>query len=162
MSDLSSENRNDLSEEEKQTRLQQTLARMKRNNPSMRNRALREETPELRNTNINPRLLSPPQFETTNSPTTRNDVPTMVTPQERVQIKKEEAKELAVEKSRQMENLKNIVSRLRESPVTRKQREEMEYQRQLQLHQKQKDNETMYLMALVGGFFLYHYVKSKF
>jgi hypothetical protein len=158
MSDLAMENRNDLSEEEKQTRLQQTLARMKRNNPSMRNRALKEETPELRNTSINPRLLSQPQFETAESPV--REVP--VTPQERVQMKKEEVKDLALEKSRQMENLKNILGRTRESPVVRKQREEVEQQRRLQMVQKQKESETLYLIALVGGFFLYHYIKTKF
>lgn len=158
MSDLPSENRNDLSEEEKQAKLQQTLTRMKKNNPSMRSRALKEETPELRNTSINPRLLSQPQFETT-SPSPLKEV--QVTPQERYQIKKEEAKEQTLNQARQMENLKNILGRTREHPVTRKQKEEERRQLQMQAYQKQKENETLYLMALVGGFFLYHYVKSK-
>jgi hypothetical protein len=158
MSNLASENRNDLSEEEKQAKLQQTLARMKRNNPGMRNLALKEETPELRNSSVNPRLLSQPQFETNSASPVKVDV----TPQERVQMKKEEAKEQAVNQARQMENLKSILSRTREHPVTRKQREEQEQQQRLQIYKKQKDSETLYLMALVGGFFLYHYVKSKF
>jgi lipase chaperone LimK len=119
---------------------------------------MKEETPELRNTSINPRLLSPPQFETQESPL-RNEA---VTHQERVQIKKEEVKQTAVEKQRQMENLKNILGRTREHPVTRKQREEAEQMQRLQIAQKQRDNETLYLMALVGGFFVYHFVKSKY
>jgi hypothetical protein len=158
MSDVPRENRNDLSEEEKQAKLQQTLARMKVNNPSMRSRALREETPELRNTSINPRLLSQPQFDTNASPLKE----VSITPQEKYQMKKEEFKEQTMEKSRQMENLKNILSRTREHPVTRKQQEETQRQLQMQAYQKQKENETLYLMALVGGFFLYHYIKTKF
>lgn len=156
MSDLPMENRNDLSEEEKKAKLQQTLMRMKRNNPSLRSKALNEETPELRNTSINPRLLSQPQFET------QTKTLEMPSPQEKIQIKKEEFKEQMMEKSRQMENLKNIISRTRVSPVTRKQEEEAQRQLQMMAYQKQKENETLYLMAIVGGFFLYHYVKSKF
>lgn len=157
MSDLASENRNDLSEEEKQANLRKTLSRMQKNNPSMRSRALVSETPELRNTSINPRLLSQPQFDTTNSPV-KNEV---MTPQDRAQAKREEVKEQAADKSRQLENLKGILGRTRENPAARKQREEYEQQRQLQMLKKQKDNETLYLMAMVGGFFLYHYIKTK-
>lgn len=159
MSDVTNENRNDISEEEKQAKLQQTLMRMKKNNPSMRSRALKEETPELRNTSINPRLLSQPQFETKVRTTTMDQISPSA--EMRVQIKKEEAKEQSITQARQMENLKNIISRTREHPVTRKQKEETQRQLQMQAYQKQKENETLYLMALVGGFFLYHYIKTK-
>lgn len=161
MSDLSSENRNDADEATKRARLASTLSRMKRNNPGTF-KELKPETPELRNTTINPRLLSQPWAETSSpSPSPEPYTPTPSPSfQERVEIKKEEHRSQNVQDQLKMQNLQNILKRTRDNPNDRRQREEQERQRQLQQYQKQKDSETMYLMILVGGFFLYHYLKK--
>lgn len=162
--DLAQENRNDPENGEKQARLRGVLERMKRTNPSTFNQALKEETPELRNTAINPRLLSQPINTPIRSATPEPQamtLPVTATPQERREIAVEKARAASAQNSHQMENLRRIIKNTTVHPSIRKEQEE--YQRQLQLlqQQKKKDNDFYYLIGVVGVFFAYHYLKSK-
>lgn len=156
---MEGENRNDAEVVAKQARLREIMNKMKRDNPRTFNQAMKPETPELRNTTVNPRLLAPPQFATTPPPTSGSD-PYTASPTNR-EVKMEQVKSLAVERDRQMTNLHNIIKRTNVHPAVRQQEEQNQRLAFAFQAKQRRDNELLYLTVIAAAILGYHFLKGK-
>lgn len=166
---MSEENRNNEDQAEKQRKLRETLLRMGQR--SKQHVVQMAETPALRNTVVNPRLMSdsvnthtppssPSDYSPSPEPVTYN-YQNPLTAKHNTPTPGVKEKEVYEDKKKQMANIQRIMGNLRTSPAVRQQQEEMQRQQMIAARKSQQNQELLFMAVGVAGILAFHYFRSK-